>query len=143
MDVYKLHLIRLYTITIDGHSKQTNGTLYLLKNNSIILTLYTVELPWRNNERSISHIPKGTYKVVHRHSKKYNHHLHVLDVPNRELILFHVGNTYRDTRGCILVGKHEHKFKNILGVSQSKKAMSNLMNLCPNNIELTIVYRNN
>ena len=31
-------------------------------------------------------------------------HLLVQDVPNRDYILFHRGNTAKDTRGCILVG---------------------------------------
>ena len=31
-------------------------------------------------------------------------HLLIKEVPNRDYILFHRGNTAKDTRGCILVG---------------------------------------
>lgn len=61
-------------------------------------------------------IPEGTYKVVFRkegttHAKytaKYGakHHgmLHIIDVPNFQYILIHIGNTDEDTDGCLLVG---------------------------------------
>jgi hypothetical protein len=61
-------------------------------------------------------IPEGVYDVVFRkegthhehYSKKFgsNHHgmLHIINVPNFEYILIHIGNTERDTAGCLLVG---------------------------------------
>jgi hypothetical protein len=61
-------------------------------------------------------IPAGTYQVGvraeggfhNRYSAKYpDFHrgmLQVLDVPNFEYILIHVGNTDADTAGCLLVG---------------------------------------
>lgn len=50
-------------------------------------------------------IPPGTYGLVWHDSP----HLHarvpmLVDVPGRSYILIHVGNTARDTQGCILVG---------------------------------------
>ena len=69
----------------------------------------TLELPYRDNQRSISCIPAGQYKVRLRYaeesaSRKYTHLL-VQDVPNRSYILFHRGNKPSHTRGCILVGQ--------------------------------------
>ena len=68
----------------------------------------TLENPWIDNQRSISCIPKGNYKVrlrLARESATRDYlHLLVQDVPNRDWILFHRGNTAKDTRGCILVG---------------------------------------
>ena len=68
----------------------------------------TLELPYRDNQRSISCIPAGEYKVrlrLARESATRNYlHLLVQDVPNRTYILFHRGNTAKDTRGCILGG---------------------------------------
>jgi len=68
----------------------------------------TLENPWLDNQRGISCIPEGEYKVrlrLARESASRDYlHLLVQDVPNRDWILFHRGNTAKDTRGCILVG---------------------------------------
>lgn len=61
-------------------------------------------------------IPEGEYDVVFRregrhhntYSQKFGsaHYgmLHIINVPNFEYILIHIGNTERDTDGCLLVG---------------------------------------
>ena len=68
----------------------------------------TLENPWKDNQRNISCIPEGEYKVrlrLPRESASRDYlHLLVQDVPNRDWILFHRGNTAKDTSGCILVG---------------------------------------
>ena len=68
----------------------------------------TLENPWLDNQRGISCIPQGEYKVrlrLARESASRDYlHLLVEDVPNRDWILFHRGNTAKDTSGCILVG---------------------------------------
>ena len=68
----------------------------------------TLELPYINNERNISCIPEGEYKVrlrLARESATRDYlHLLVQDVPNRDWILFHRGNSAKDTSGCVLVG---------------------------------------
>ena len=68
----------------------------------------TLELPWKDNQRSISCIPEGVYKVRLRTARESatRDYLHLLvqDVPNRDYILFHRGNSAKDTSGCILVG---------------------------------------
>ena len=69
----------------------------------------TLELPYKDNQRSVSCIPAGQYKVrlrLPRESATRDYvHLLVQDVPNRDYILFHRGNSSKDTRGCILVGQ--------------------------------------
>ena len=69
----------------------------------------TLELPYRDNQRSISCITTGQYKVRLRYPRESATrdyiHLLVQDVPNRDWILFHRGNTAKDTSGCILVGQ--------------------------------------
>ena len=68
----------------------------------------TLENPWLDNQRNISCIPEGEYPVrlrLPRESASRDYlHLLVQDVPNRDWILFHRGNTAKDTSGCILVG---------------------------------------
>ena len=68
----------------------------------------TLENPELNNVRNISCIPEGQYNVRLRTAKESatRDYLHLLvqDVPNRDYILFHIGNSAKDTSGCILVG---------------------------------------
>tara|TARA_R110001599_G_scaffold10127_1_gene50180 strand:- start:10 stop:387 length:378 start_codon:yes stop_codon:yes gene_type:complete len=68
----------------------------------------TLELPYKDNQRNISCIPAGEYKVrlrLPRESATRDYlHLLVKDVPNRDYVLFHRGNSAKDTRGCVLVG---------------------------------------
>ena len=68
----------------------------------------TLELPWKDNQKSISCIPAGEYSVRLRPARQSatRDYLHLLvqDVKDRSYILFHRGNTAKDTRGCILVG---------------------------------------
>ena len=69
----------------------------------------TLENPWKNNQRNISCIPDGEDDVrlrLPRESASRDYiHLLVKEVPNRDWILFHRGNTAKDTSGCILVGQ--------------------------------------
>ena len=68
----------------------------------------TLENPNLNNVKNISCIPEGQYSVRLRTARESatRDYLHLLvqDVPNRDYILFHIGNSARDTSGCILVG---------------------------------------
>ena len=102
----------------------------------------TLENPYINNERNISCIPEGSYKVrlrLPRESATRDYlHLLVQDVPNRSYILFHIGNTAKDTSGCILVGNGRKQDV----VENSRLAMDllikEILNLGGENINLII-----
>lgn len=70
----------------------------------------TLELPWINNQRSISCIPSGSYICKATKNRRtlggmdIPRTFEVMNVPDRSGILFHVGNYQEDTNGCILVG---------------------------------------
>ena len=62
----------------------------------------TIELPWLDNQRKISCIPEGTYRLRKRFSPKFKWHLEVMNVKNRDLILFHPANdALKELNGCI------------------------------------------
>lgn len=65
---------------------------------------YSLELPDLGNQRNISCIPKGKYKLKIRTTAKRGQHLEVVGVPNRNSILIHSGNSVSDIKGCILLG---------------------------------------
>ena len=97
-------MINLLLIRDTFSKESTIGELFL--NGERICD--TLENPWQDNQRNISCIPEGVYPVrlrLARESASRDYlHLLVQDVPNRDWILFHRGNTAKDTRGCILVG---------------------------------------
>lgn len=76
----------------------TNGTLFC----SDHFLCHTIELPWKNNQTTISCIPEGTYEVVPRFSKKFNNHLLIKNVDKRSFILIHPANdALKELKGCI------------------------------------------
>jgi len=97
-------MINLLLIRDTFSKESTIGELFL--NGERICD--TLENPWVDNQRNISCIPEGIYPVrlrLPRESASRDYlHLLVQEVPNRDWILFHRGNTAKDTSGCILVG---------------------------------------
>ena len=97
-------MINLLLIRNTFSKKSTIGELFL--NGERICD--TLENPWVDNQSNISCIPEGVYPVrlrLPRESATRDYlHLLVQEVPNRDWILFHRGNTAKDTSGCILVG---------------------------------------
>lgn len=84
---------------------QTLGDWVIIGDDGkIVYSCKTIELGWNDNKRRISCIPKGTYIVKKRWSKKYGDHFHITDVEGREWILIHAANYSRQLLGCIAVG---------------------------------------
>tara|TARA_R110000787_G_scaffold191208_1_gene302560 strand:- start:133 stop:600 length:468 start_codon:yes stop_codon:yes gene_type:complete len=107
---------------------------------------HTLENAYRDNKRNVSSIPTGLYDVRVRTgaesgSRDYVHLL-VKEVPGRSYILFHIGNTNKDTSGCILTGMERSGKKMI---THSLKAHTLLMNVIINNNlqdNITLVVKN-
>ena len=133
--------INLLIIRDTFTDKSTIGTLYI--NGERFCD--TLELPYINNERSVSCIPAGEYKVrlrLARESATRDYlHLLIQDVPDRDYILFHRGNSAKDTRGCVLVGQSREQDR----VNNSRLAMDlivkEILNLGGENINLIIKNR--
>lgn len=81
---------------------ETLGSLYV----DDVCVAKTLELPWKDNARSISCIPEGIYTVVKEaftEKHPYNH-FRVLNVPGRSGILFHRITRVKDLKGCLGIG---------------------------------------
>ena len=104
-------------------------------------------------------IPKGIYEISlrtfggfhDRYSKAswikdvHEGMLWVRNVPNFEAILIHVGNTKKDTAGCLLVGMSRHENKEAVYLSRAayKKLYSLILPALKRGDRVTIEYQDN
>lgn len=120
--------------------KQTLGNAIVMDGNDVVYTFLTLELAWKDNKKRESCIPTGIYDVVKRNSPKYGDHFHVLDVPERDMILVHRGNYYTDILGCVLPGDSYRDLNKdgYVDVLNSKATMKRLVDLMPDKFKLEI-----
>jgi len=95
---------------------------------------YTLEPPWRNNERNLSCIPTGRYGLrlgMHRRNTpdpSDDYPAYELEgVTGRNLIKIHTGNTINDSRGCILPGTTLGYLDDYWAVASSQAAFAQFM----------------
>jgi hypothetical protein len=125
----------------DYEDKQTTGKLFVYsEGGELELSLFTLELPWKDNKRRVSCIPEGEYKVIKHISPKFGECLWIQDVPNRSEILVHRGNHHTQILGCVLAGLdlkdiNKDGYKD---VTSSVKAMKKLLKVVPQEFTLTI-----
>lgn len=124
----------IMNVTLNRVMSNEKGTFGVLMNDSMPLCV-TLEDPWSNNERGISCIPEGEYRVSPFSGVKYKNVWIVNNVPNRSYILFHPGNSIEDTRGCILVGRSF----NAHTIRDSRNAFDYLKSVLPDQFTLKIV----
>jgi hypothetical protein len=89
-----------------GGKGETIGAL-IIDGDPVCLTL---ELPWKNNAQNVSRIPAGIYECKRVYDRTTGggsyipETFEITGVPGRSGILFHVGNSIKDTQGCVLTG---------------------------------------
>jgi hypothetical protein len=126
----------LVTRTYQGTN--TLGQIEVLEDGNVIETYYTLELPYKDNERRVSCIPTGIYQIKKHLSPKFGLVFWIQDVPNRSEILIHPANYTRQLLGCIAVGM-DHKDIDGDGefdVVQSRSALVALLKHDINEIEI-------
>jgi len=135
--------MRIQVIRLSYGKVQTIGRLMLLnENDGIINSYWTMELPWKNNQRNVSCIPENTYTAVKHQSPKFGDSLWLQDVAGRSEILVHPANYYHDLLGCIGVG---NDLKDIDGdkmmdITDSRNAVNELIgSIEKNEIEIEII----
>lgn len=124
-----------------SEEKQTLGNLQLFENEQRVFECKTMELPWLNNQRRISCIPVGEYKVKKHVSPMFGNCFYVENVPDRSEILIHKGNYNSDTLGCILPGAAfaDINKDGLKDVTSSVATMKQLLAIAPDEFTLTIL----
>lgn len=120
-------------VVLNRLSSDIYGTYGVILNDRKPLC-HTYELPWLGNLQNESCIPVGEYEVIKAQSPRFGSCFYVKDVPDREGILIHCGNTRDDTEGCILPGLDVSD----VGVIQSRLALQRLYSTLPSSFQLVI-----
>lgn len=110
------------------------------------LFLWTAEPPWRNNKDFESCIPCGQYNVVPHVSPSRGDCFLLMDVPDRDHVLFHPGNYAGDeekgmkaeTDACILPGRSVGRMGGQKVVRDSRLAMGDIKKFAPEGFLLDI-----
>mgnify|MGYP004701969555 FL=1 len=80
------------------YSQGTHGTIFV--NGEEVC--HTIELPWLNNQKRVSCIPEGSYRLRKRYNAKFKWHLALEAVKGRSGILIHPANdAKKELLGCI------------------------------------------
>jgi len=75
------------------------------KDNKPLFSAISLERGWRDNQKSVSCVPLGNYKVVLEWSPRFKQDLWELKgVPNRSECKFHASNYWFQLNGCISLG---------------------------------------
>lgn len=93
-----------------------------------------LELPWKQNERRVSCVPAGTYKMVLEESPRFGQLLWELKgVPNRSECKFHVANFVRQLHGCFAPGDRflDIDGDGIIDVARSRYTLNRFHNAMP------------
>ena len=115
--------MKLKLVRVSEYKDATLGVLYLDARPMFV----TLEDRWFDNEKQISCIPAGKYKIRLHDSPKFGKVYQVCDVPERSHILIHAGNTKEDTHGCILLGLMYGTLGTETAVISSRAALANFM----------------
>lgn len=120
---------------------QTEGQLYVYDDlGNLKFHCFTLELPWKNNEKRVSCIPTGVYKTIRHHSPKFKKSFWIKDVPDRSEILIHSANFVRQLLGCIAVGSGHIDIDGDghLDVTSSRATIEKLWKVLPDEFDLSI-----
>ena len=109
--------MNLLVLRISSQSDSTSGLLFEKTDVGLKFLCYTLEDERRALKvKGETRVPAGTYNLKlrkeggfdARYKKKFpsihKGMIQVMDVPNFEYILLHIGNDDSDTSGCLLVG---------------------------------------
>lgn len=104
------------------------GTFGVLRINKEVFCV-TLEPPDVFNQQNRSSIPAQQYICSRYASERHGETFAVENVPGRYAVLFHSGNTQKNTIGCILLGQYFGKLKDDRAILNSGQTFKRFMDL--------------
>lgn len=103
----------------------------------------SMELPWKENARSVSCIPAGEYPLTREDHPRFGECFRLAGVPDRDGVLIHAANVPGQIRGCIAPGM-EYGILHLpgdgpdgsAGVLRSREALALLLAINPKSIKI-------
>ena len=123
--------MELFLARVAYHPDGTFGVLLVQEAPLMPLTpiATTCEEVWAFNQRNASCIPSGRYRCDRVLSPKFGNTFEVKEVYGRDAILFHKGNTVKDTEGCILIGETFSLLDGVVSIGDSGKGFEEFLTL--------------
>jgi len=132
----------LPTITLQRLEQNADGTYGQITAADNKRLCVTLERPWLNNQHGVSCIPAGEYEAVRVHSPHFGYDVYQLrNVPGRDAIELHRGNTIADSEGCILLGSAFGTLNGVHGITGSADAFERFMDAMRSDPVLKLVVR--
>jgi hypothetical protein len=140
--------MKLVVVRYLDDSNSTLGLLYVDGK----FECYTLEDEKRDKKvMAETRIPEGDYNIKLRtegghhdkYTKQFPEHigmLHVTNVPGFEWILIHIGNTEKDTAGCLLVGEDPNGMTIASSTNAYKKLYNKVAPVLKQGEKVTIKY---
>lgn len=128
-------------LRLDDDTKQTLSFGWVFDKVTKLFEFRVLELPWKDNERRVSCIPKGLYDVEKFNSPTFGNVFLYQEVPNRDMIEMHPGNYHSDVLGCQLPGEGftDIDGDGLLDVTSSRKTLEIIWDLMPDEFKIEIL----
>lgn len=128
------------TVSLSRYESTPDGVVGRVVTDSG-LQLYSLERPWRNNEKDVSCIPPGVYQCLIVDSPKFGKVYGVTGVKDRTSVLIHAANWVRQLQGCVALGNAVGVVLGINGIMGSRDAVARFMaDLDNESFTLTIAW---
>ena len=119
-----------------------DATFGVLINGNIPFAV-TLEPAWEDNKKGISCIPSGPYSCKRVKSPRFGDTFEILDVEGRTHILFHKGNSERNTQGCVLIAEEFGKLNGKAAVLASGRGFTEFMSILKEIDEFDLIIEDN
>lgn len=116
---------------------EDEGAFGVLKENGLPFCV-TLERTFENNQIVI---PPGLYKCRRTQFYGGNYVTFEVLVPGHSRVLFHIGNSELESRGCILLGRMYGPVSNTWGILESRLAFKDFMKRCEKRQEVSLEVR--